>query len=273
MGSYRSVIARRPAGAGRRSLPAALFGGQPPIKQEPIIEQSSWASGLCERRNSDAAIAPAKIVSCRAKAMTESQPRAWWIKKLNPRRTMYRGSIGVDTNICLCYIFAMPDSSTDIIPIAELIFVIRGHKVMIDSDLAKLYEIETFNLNKAVQRNLNRFPSDFMFRLTSDEAKSLTFQNGISKGRGGRRHIPYVFTEQGVAMLSSVLRSERAVEVNIAIMRAFVQLRRMLLTNKELAQRLDEMEQKYDKQIKTIVTAINQLMLEEPKTKRTIGFK
>ena len=107
------------------------------------------------------------------------------------------------------------------------IYLIRGQKVMLDSDLAKLYGVETFNLNKAVKRNISRFPQDFMFQLTKEEADSLRFQIGLSKaeGRGGRRYLPYAFTEQGVAMLSSVLRSDRAVQVNIAIMRAFVKLR------------------------------------------------
>lgn len=144
---------------------------------------------------------------------------------------------------------------------------------MLDSDLARLYGVETFNLNKAVQRNIKRFPDDFMFRLTKEETKDLTFQNGISKGRGGRRYLPYAFTEQGVAMLSGVLRSEKAINVNITIMRAFVQLRQMLLTNKELAQRLDKMERKYDKQIQTIVEAIKQLMQAEQRPKRHIGFR
>src|SRR5437870_5079988 len=121
------------------------------------------------------------------------------------------------------------------------ILLIRGHKVMLDSDLAALYGVETFNLNKAVRRNMDRFPEDFMFQLTKEEAERLRFQIGISKpGRGGRRYVPYVFTEQGVAMLSSVLRSKRAVHVNIAIMRAFVRLRQILATHKELARKLEE---------------------------------
>ena len=128
--------------------------------------------------------------------------------------------------------------------IERKIYLIRGIKVMLDSDLAELYGVETFNLNKAVKRNLDRFPSDFMFQLTKDEAISLRFQIGMSKvsGRGGRRYLPYAFTEQGVAMLSSVLSSKRAVQVNIAIMRAFVMLREMLATNKDLARKIHEME-------------------------------
>src|SRR3989304_935083 len=128
------------------------------------------------------------------------------------------------------------------------ILLIRGQKVMLDSDLAELYGVETFNLNKAVKRNIDRFPSDFMFQLTKEEADSLRFQIGMSKttGRGGRRYLPYAFTEQGVAMLSSVLNSKGAVQVNIAIMRAFVRLREMIASNKELAKRFDDLEKRYD---------------------------
>ena len=126
--------------------------------------------------------------------------------------------------------------------VAQVIRVIRGEKVLLDFDLAPLYGVTTGNLNKAVRRNRERFPSDFMFQLTAAEAESLIFQFGIPKGRGGRRHRPYAFTEQGVAMLSSVLSSERAVNVNIAIMRAFVKLREALETNRELARKFDELE-------------------------------
>ena len=138
---------------------------------------------------------------------------------------------------------------TDLIPVQIIenkIFVIRGQKVMLDSDLALLYDVETFNLNKAVKRNSSRFPTDFMFQLTKEEWESLIFQNGISKeGRGGRRFNPYVFTEQGVAMLSSILKSERAIAVNVQIMRTFVKLREMALTHKDLSQRLDELEKSF----------------------------
>ena len=124
--------------------------------------------------------------------------------------------------------------------IENSILLIRGHKVMLDADLAALYGVTTFNLNKAVKRNLGRFPGDFMFQLTAEEANALRFQIGMSKakGRGGRRYLPYAFTEQGVAMLSSVLRSKRAIRVNVEIMRAFVRLRRMLASNEELARKL-----------------------------------
>src|SRR5258708_3216258 len=130
--------------------------------------------------------------------------------------------------------------------IEKSILLIRGQKVLLDHDLADLYDVETKNLNKAVQRNLNRFPADFMFQLTADEQAALRFQSGTLKsGRGQhRKYLPYAFTEQGVAMLSSVLQSERAVEVNIAIMRAFVRLRQILSTNKELAAKLEKMERK-----------------------------
>ena len=146
---------------------------------------------------------------------------------------------------------------------------------MLDADLAKLYGVTTFNLNKAVKRNSDRFPEDFMFRLSAQESAALTFQIGISKstGRGGRRYAPYAFTEQGVAMLSSVLRSKRAIQVNIAIMRAFVQLREMIGSNKALARRLTDLEKKYDGQFRIVFEAIRELMAEpEPKSRR-IGFK
>ena len=127
------------------------------------------------------------------------------------------------------------------------IYIIRGHKVMLDSDLAELYEAETKVLLQAVKRNLERFPSDFMFQLNNQEVISLRSQFVTSKSsRGGRRYLPYVFTEQGVAMLSTVLKNDRAIKVNIAIMRAFVNLRGMLSTHKDLARKLEQMEKKYD---------------------------
>jgi hypothetical protein len=160
--------------------------------------------------------------------------------------------------------------------IEKKILLIRGEKVMLDADLAELYQVETFNLNKAVKRNIDRFPQDFMFQLTKEEADSLRFQIGISKkeGRGGRRYFPYAFTEQGVAMLSSVLNSERAVKVNIEIMRAFVSLRQMLASNSELARKLDALEKKYDHQFKVVFDAIKQLMTPlDTKKKSKIGFR
>ena len=135
--------------------------------------------------------------------------------------------------------------------IARRIYVLREHKVMLDSDLADLYQVTTGNLNLAVKRNRSRFPADFMLQLTKDENASLLLQVARAKGsRGGRRTPPYAFTELGVAMLSSVLNSERAVQINILIMRAFVRLRTLLSTNKELARHLDEVEARFTKRLK-----------------------
>ena len=159
--------------------------------------------------------------------------------------------------------------------IQRKIYLIRGERVMLDSDLAALYGVETFNLNKGVKRNKDRFPEDFMFQLTKEEADSLRFQIGMSKieGRGGRRYLPYVFTEQGVAMLSTVLKSERAVKVNVEIMRTFVRLRKMLASNAELARKLEALESKYDTQFKVVFDAIRQLMAQpEAKKKVITGF-
>src|SRR5438105_2371470 len=128
--------------------------------------------------------------------------------------------------------------------IERRIYLIRGHKVMIDSDLADLYLTPTFRLNEAVKRNRGRFPEDFMFQLTTDETESLKSQNAMSKGRGGRRYLPYAFTEQGVAMLSSVLNSERAVQMNILIIRTFVKIREVLEHNKILARKVERLEAK-----------------------------
>lgn len=166
----------------------------------------------------------------------------------------------------------------EIIP-AELIerkiLVIRGEKVMLDSDLASLYGVETRVLNQAVRRNIRRFPDDFMFELSAAENELLRSQIVIlKKGRGQHsKYLPYAFTEQGVAMLSSVLNSERAIEVNILIMRSFVKLREMISTHKDLAKKLEDLEQKYDSQFKMVFDAIRQLMTPpEPKKKRAIGF-
>ena len=155
------------------------------------------------------------------------------------------------------------------------IYFIRGHKVMLDKDLAELYGVPTKSLNLAVKRNLERFPDDFMFRLTPEEDEALRFQIETSKTtRGGRRYPPYAFTEQGVAMLSGVLRSPRAVQANVAIMRAFVRLRQMLAGHKELARKLDQMEKKYDAQFRIVFDAIRKLMAPpSPKPKRPIGFR
>jgi hypothetical protein len=145
---------------------------------------------------------------------------------------------------------------------------------MLDSDLAELYGVPTKRLNEQVRRNLARFPADFMFQLTEAEAKSLRSQLATSnKGRGGRRYAPLVFTEQGVAMLSTVLNSERAIQVNIEIMRAFVRLREMIASNKELARRLNELEKKYDRQFKVVFDAIRELMAPTKTPIRRIGFQ
>ncbi len=160
--------------------------------------------------------------------------------------------------------------------IERFILQVRGHKVMLDGHLANLYGVETRSLLQAVKRNSNRFPSDFMFQLSDEEARTLRSQFVISKqGRGGRRYLPYVFTEQGVAMLSSVLNSERAVEINIEIMRTFVRLRRMVLSNKDLAQKLDALERRvagHDVHIRSLFEAIRQLMKPPEPNKRKIGF-
>jgi len=159
------------------------------------------------------------------------------------------------------------------VQVERRILLIRGQKVMLDADLAELYGVPTKSLNLAVKRNAERFPEDFMFQLTGDEAAGLRFRFETSKsGRGGRRYHPYVFTEQGVAMLSSVLRSLRAVQVNIAIMRTFVRLREMLLSHADLARKLAALENKYDAQFKVVFDAIRELMQPPTAPRREIGF-
>ncbi len=157
----------------------------------------------------------------------------------------------------------------NLLPLEQIqhrIYFIRGHRVTLDSDLAELYGVTTFNLNKAVQRNKERFPDDFMIQLTSEEQKILRFQIGIARlPHGGRRYLPYVFTQEGVSMLSGILRSPQAIQVNIAIMRAFVKLRELLSTHKDLARKLEELEGKYDKQFRVVFDAIRELM-QPPKT-------
>ena len=172
--------------------------------------------------------------------------------------------------------------------IERRIYLIRGQKVMLDSDLAELYEVQTRVLNQAVRRNARRFPEDFMFQLTAEEAESLRSQIATSKaislrsqivtlkptGRGRhRKYLPYVFTEQGVAMLSSVLNSERAIEANIVIMRAFVRLREMMLSNDELNRKINALERKYDEKFKVVFTALRKLIAAPEKPRREIGFK
>jgi hypothetical protein len=170
-----------------------------------------------------------------------------------------------------------PGDVTDIIPIVQVqtkIHTIRGQNVMLDSDLAELYGVMTKVLNQAVKRNNARFPEDFMFQLTVEETDSLRSQIVTSNTRrGGRHYLPYVFTEQGVAMLSSVLRSERAVQVNIAIMRAFVTMRGTLTSDDALARKILEMERKYDKRFEVVFEAIRQLIAAPPVPERRMGFR
>ena len=158
--------------------------------------------------------------------------------------------------------------------IEKAILLIRGQKVMLDSDLAELYGVQTKALNQAVKRHSARFPDDFAFQLTRQEFTNLKSQSVTSSSDwGGRRTPPYAFTEQGVAMLSSVLRSPRAIEVNVAIMRAFVQLREILASHADLARKLDEMEKKYDAQFKVVFDALRKLMTPPETPKRKIGFR
>lgn len=162
--------------------------------------------------------------------------------------------------------------------IEQNILMIRGHKVILDTVLARLYDETTKRLNQQVRRNLNRFPEDFMFQLTEEEYESLRLHSATLKvGRGvHRKYLPYVFTEQGVAMLSSVLKSDRAVEVNIEIMRAFVRLRLVLTSSKVLSKRMEELEKKHashDQKFKIVFDAIRQLMTPPISSSRKIGFE
>ena len=166
--------------------------------------------------------------------------------------------------------------------IERAILIVRGHRVMLDADLAVLYGVSVGRLNEAVKRNRDRFPDDFMFQLSQAEFENLKYQIRelnlksqiaiSSSDWGGRRSPPYAFTEQGVAMLSSVLRSKRAVRANIEIMRAFVRLRQILASNAQLARKLDALEKKYDAQFKVVFDAIRQLMTPAEPKKRRIGF-
>jgi phage regulator Rha-like protein len=159
--------------------------------------------------------------------------------------------------------------------IEQAVLLIRGQRVMLDRDLAALYGVETKNLNRAVKRNLDRFPADFMFQLTPDEAEALRFQFGTLKRGQHYKYLPFVFTQEGVAMLSSVLRSPRAAQVNIAIMRVFVRLRETLALHKDLAYKLAQLERKiegHDTSIRILFDAIRQLMTPPEKPRRDIGF-
>ena len=169
-------------------------------------------------------------------------------------------------------------SEPSLVPVERIekaILLIRGKKVILDADLASLYGVETRVLVQAVRRNLGRFPEDFMFQLSKEEVDFLRSQIvTLKRGRGQHtKYPPYAFTEQGVAMLSSVLRSPRAIQVNIEIMRAFVRLRRMLASHAELARKLDALEKKYDVQFKAVFDAIRQLMAPPEPKKRRLGFR
>jgi len=168
----------------------------------------------------------------------------------------------------------MAKSKASIIPIQRIqqcIYLIRGHKVLLDSDLAELYRVETRVLNQAITRHKERFPSDFMFRLTNGEFTNLRSQI-VTSSWGGRRYPPYAFTEQGVAMLSSVLRSRRAVQVNIAIMRTFVKLRQILATNKALRRKIESMESRYNEQFKLVFKVLSEMVMADKMPKTQIGF-
>jgi hypothetical protein len=172
----------------------------------------------------------------------------------------------------------MSSASKALVPahIDRKILLLRGERVMLDADLAALYGVATRELVQAVKRNRARFPADFMFQLTPDEHARLRSQTVISNlgsKRGGRRTAPYAFTEQGVAMLSSVLRSARAVQVNVEIMRAFVRLRELLSTHADLARKLAGLEKKYDAQFRVVFDAIRELMAPPAKPRRPIGFR
>ncbi|MGD0948115.1 MAG: ORF6N domain-containing protein [Candidatus Binatia bacterium] len=166
----------------------------------------------------------------------------------------------------------MTQSAVSVSDVAQLILIVRGRRVMLDADLAALYGLPTKVLVQAVKRNRERFPPDFMLQLTDAEFENLRSQFATSSQWGGRRYPPYAFSEQGVAMLSSVLRSKRAVQVNIEIMRAFVRLRRVLASHKDLAQKLRELEQRYDGQFKLVFDAIRGLMSQPETKRRRIGF-
>jgi len=166
----------------------------------------------------------------------------------------------------------------DLVPIERIenkIYLIRGQKVMLDKDLAELYKVKTKNLNKAVARNRQRFPVDFMFQLSKEEHDSLRFQIGTLKKGQHSKYLSYAFTENGVAMLSSVLRSERAIFINIQIMRAFTHLRRLISSHKELARKIEELEKKHAKheiEIATVFKVLKKLMEPTPRPRKRIGF-
>jgi hypothetical protein len=167
----------------------------------------------------------------------------------------------------------------DVVPanrIESLILSIRGQRVIVDSDLARLYGVTTSRLNEQVRRNPDRFPGDFMFRLTQQELTALISQNATSKGRGGRRKLPTVFTEHGAIMAANVLNSRRAIEASVYVVRAFVRLRQIMATNLEMADKLAELDRKvtgHDEAIQSLVRAIRQLMTPQERPRRSIGFR
>ncbi len=165
------------------------------------------------------------------------------------------------------------ESELPVVDVEQRIFFIRGHKVMLSFDLAELYEVEPRVLVQAVKRNIERFPEDFMFQLSDQEFANLKSQIVISSWGGIRRALPYAFTEQGVAMLSGILNSSRAIKVNIEIMRAFVRLRQLLASNADLSRKLNALEKKYDSQFKMVFDAIRSLMAQPESKNRKIGFK
>jgi len=168
----------------------------------------------------------------------------------------------------------MPKGTDSIVPIERIqkcIYLIRGRKVLLDSDLARLYGVETKVLNQAAARHRRRFPSDFMFRLSKEEFNNLRSQI-VTSSWGGRRYPPYAFTEQGVAMLSSVLQSSRAIEVNIAIMRTFVKLREILARNAALRRKIEALERRYDEQFKLVFKVLSEMVMPTPKSKPQIGY-
>ena len=198
--------------------------------------------------------------------MCETLPIHGWSATNGPSHTLGRSMVGHSK---------IPTSLVQPEQIEQAVLLIRGQRVMLDRDLAALYSVETGNLNKAVQRNADRFPADFMFQLTADEAEALRFQFGTLKRGQHFKYLPFVFTQEGVAMLSSVLRSPRAVQVNIAIMRVFVRLRETLALHKDLAHKLAQLERKiegHDVSIRTLFDAIRQLMAPPEKPRREIGF-
>ena len=168
----------------------------------------------------------------------------------------------------------MPDSIVPAELIERKIYLIRNKKVMLDSDLAELYDVETKVLNQAVKRNIARFPEDFMFQLNKEESSELSRSQFVTLKRGQNiKYLPHAFAENGVAMLSSVLNSERAIQVNIQIMRTFTKIREMLSSHKDLRHKIEEMEKKYDSQFKIVFNAIKELMAPPEKQVRKIGFK